>query len=620
MPETTIDIDTGGTFTDAFVVHRGEVHTVKVLTTPHDLALCFAQVLERAAEVVGITVEDLLSEAACVRYATTVGTNAVIQRTGPRIGLIVGADDLATYGEGGAGAALVERFGAPAMVAAVTGPATNGNGGGGGADTLVVDASKTLLGRSARGLVCSIATAQDGAAAERRVLESFRGHYPRQCLDTVPLTLSHEVASDPDDVRRTATALFNAYVHDDVARYLYRAEDWLRENGYTRPLLIVHNDGGCARVAKTVAGRTYNSGPTAGLLGAQEIARVCAIDDLVTFDVGGTSLDVGFLSGGRAPFLEHGRVVDVDVSFAMPDIHVLGSGGGSIARLLEDGSTVEVGPQSAGANPGPACFARGGTAPTVTDADVVLGLIAPDNFLGGRMQLDADAATRAMQTLGADPVAVAAAIRARLHDNMAARIREELTARGLDPGQTSLLAYGGGGPTHACDVAARLGVREVLTVPFAAVFSAFGASSADVRHVYDAAPGDGVAEGLRARALRDMRGEGFGSDQVELTVAEVERHGVARTEVTAIAALSHPQLERHDAPEHTPDPSGSRTVTWPGIGALPTAVHRAVELRAGATLTGPAVLEADDTTHVVPPGWTYRIDALGIGRLTHTEG
>ncbi len=615
MPETTIDIDTGGTFTDAFVVHRGEVHTVKVLTTPHDLALCFAQVLERAAEVVGVPIDDLLSEAVCVRYATTVGTNAVIQRTGPKIGLIVGADDLATYGEGGAGAALVARFGSPGMVAAVGGPEVSGHG-----DTLVVDASKELLSRSARGLVCSIATTQDGVGAERRVLESFRGHYPRQCLDTVPLTLSHEVASDPDDVRRTATALFNAYVHDDVARYLYRAEDWLRENGYTRPLLIVHNDGGCARVAKTVAGRTYNSGPTAGLLGAQEIARVCAIDDLVTFDVGGTSLDVGFLSGGRAPFLEHGRVVDVDVSFPMPDIHVLGSGGGSIARLLDDGTTVEVGPHSAGADPGPACFGRGGAAPTVTDADVVLGLIAPDRFLGGRMQLDAGAAIRAMETLGADAVQVAAAIRARLHDNMAARIREQLEAQDLDPAQTAMLAYGGGGPTHACDVAARLGITEVLTVPFAAVFSAFGASSADVRHVYDAAPGDGVQERLRTLALRDMRGEGFGPEQVQLTVAEVQRHGVARTEVRAVAALSHPQLEERDAPEHAPDPDSSRTVSWPAHGPLATAVHRAVDLRPGTFLTGPAVLEADDTTHVVPPGWTYRIDALGIGRLTHTEG
>lgn len=613
MPETTIDIDTGGTFTDAFVVHRGQVHTVKVLTTPHDLALCFAQVLERAAEVVGVGVDELLGEATCVRYATTVGTNAVIQRTGPRIGLIVGTDELAVYGEGGAGAALVARFGAPGMVAAVAGRA-NGNG-----DGQVVAASRELLARSARGLVCSIATTQDGAAAERRVLESFRSHYPRQCLDTVPLTLSHDIASDPDDVRRTATALFNAYVHDDVARYLYRAEDWLRAHGYTRPLLVVHNDGGCARVAKTVAGRTYNSGPTAGLLGAAEIARVCAIDQLVTFDVGGTSLDVGVVAGGRAPFLEHGRVVDVDVSFAMPDIHVLGSGGGSIAHLDGPGGALEVGPRSAGANPGPACFGRGGTAPTVTDADVVLGLIAPDRFLGGRMALDADAARRAMLTLGEDAVDVAARIRARLHENMAARIGEQLAAQGLDPARTSMLAYGGGGPTHACDVAARLGIPEVLTVPFAAVFSAFGASSADVRHVYDAAPGDGVEDDLRRQALRDMRGEGFDPAQVRLSVEEIERHGVVRTTVTAVVALTHPQLEEREATAHAPRPAGARSVLWPGAGRIQTPIYRAAELLPGACLAGPAVLEADDTTHVVPPAWTYRIDALGIGRLTHTR-
>ena len=281
----------------------------------------------------------------------------MIERSGPRIGLMV---DPASAG--GAGAGVTGTFVDAEMIA----PVELGDG-----DAAVVAAAKRLMGHSARGLVCAMPSAGDGAEAERAVLRGFHQHYPRHCLDAVPLTLSHEIAADPDDSRRTATALFNAYVHDDVAHYLYRAEDWLRDHGYTRPLLVVHNDGGCARVAKTVAGRTYNSGPTAGLLGAEAIAELCEIDHLITFDVGGTSLDVGFLADGKASFQEHGSVADVEVSFSMPDIQVLGAGGGSIAHLAD--GELAVGPQSAGANPGPACFGLGGSEATVTDADVVLG-------------------------------------------------------------------------------------------------------------------------------------------------------------------------------------------------------------------------------------------------------
>lgn len=275
MPQTTIDIDTGGTFTDAFVVRDGEPHTFKVLTTPHDLAVCFQEVVERAAEDLGLTVAALLRETVCVRYATTVGTNAVIQRTGPQLGLIVSEGS-----ESQAGAAT-GQFVDEGMVATV-----------GGDEAALVTATRSLLDRSARGLVVSLSGGDH--EAEQSVRTDFEGHYPKNCLDSVPLLLSHEVDDDPDDTRRTSTALFNAYLHPEVARYLYRCEDWLRDAGYQRPLLIVHNDGGCARVAKTIAGKTYNSGPTAGLMGAEVVSRLYDSDSLVTFDVGGTSLDVAF--------------------------------------------------------------------------------------------------------------------------------------------------------------------------------------------------------------------------------------------------------------------------------------------------------------------------------------
>lgn len=605
MQATTIDIDTGGTFTDAFVVHEGRAHRVKVLTTPHDFALCFSQVVERAAEVLGLETTALLQQAACIRYATTVGTNTVIERNGPRIGLIVHP----AAADGVAGAAATDYFVDAEMVAVVE---------PGGGDAAVVAAAKELMGRSARGLVCAMPSAADGAEAERSVLRGFHQHYPRHCLDAVPLTLSHEIAPDPDDDRRTATALFNAYVHDDVAHYLYRAEDWLRDHGYTRPLLVVHNDGGCARVAKTVAGRTYNSGPTAGLLGAEAIARLCGIDHLITFDVGGTSLDVGFLGDGRASFQEHGRVAGVEVSFSMPDIQVLGAGGGSIAHV-SDGE-LQVGPQSAGANPGPACFGLGGTDATVTDADVVLGIIDADGFLGGRMELNADAAVAAVQRL-ADELDTtvedaAGRIRSTLHDRMAERIAAELQDRGLDPARTTLLAYGGGGPTHAASVAARIGIDTVITLPFGAVFSAFGASSADVRHVYVAEPSEDAEERLRRTAMLDMRGEGFAPEDIDISFDQIERHGAPRVQLTAVARLEHPQLESREATEHLPAAGATRSIAWPGEGTLGTPVHRAPDLEPGAVVNGPAILEADDTTYVVPRGWSNRIDSHGIGWMT----
>jgi len=602
VPSTTIDIDTGGTFTDAFVVRDGQAHTVKVLTTPHDLTVCFQEVVERAAEALGLGVAALLRETACVRYATTVGTNAVIQRTGPRLGLLVSPGDEATAGP------ALGRFVEADMI---------GTSADDGDDGELVRTTKRLLDGSARALVCSLPAGD--AAAERRVRAGFERHYPKHCLDAVPLLLSHEVDDDPDDTRRTSTALFNAYLHPDVARYLHRCEDWLRDHGYRRPLLVVHNDGGCARVAKTIAGKTYNSGPTAGLMGAEIVARLYGLDALVTFDVGGTSLDVGIVRSGELAMHEHGTVEGVELSFAMPDLHVLGAGGGSIAHVGPDG-VIEVGPRSAGARPGPAAFALGGTEPTVTDADVVLGIIDPERFLGGTMPLDAARARDALATLGEDPDSAAEAVRARLHATMGTRIALELAALGIEPSSTTLLAYGGAGPTHAAGVAESLGVRDVITLPFSAVFSAFGAQSADVTHRYAAAPGDDVEDRLRARAARDMRGEGFSADDVELQTTTVTRHGVDRTQVLAVARLAHHAFAAAPTNGAGTTARTTRTVRWPGSGEQDTAIHDVGTLHPGARVDGPAVIEATDTTIAVPPGWAFSVDEYGNGRLRHGAG
>jgi len=325
---TTICIDTGGTFTDGFVVHDGRPHVVKVMTTPHDLEVCFRDVIGAAAEAIGVDVPTMLRDTESVRYATTVGTNAVLQRRGPKLGLLTDAP----CSNGDAARSGVDVFVSAEMVAQAV-PDTSS------------EAMRDLLDRGARGLVCSLG---DGEA-ERQVRELFEESYPPHCLDAVPLILGREVSHDGSAARRTATALFNAYVHPDVADFLYRAEDYLRDNGYRRPLLVVHNDGSCSRVAKTVAGKTYNSGPTGGLLGASAISELYNGRALVSFDMGGTSLDVAVVGPGAIPVRTPGVVEDVEISFPLPDLLPLGAGGGSIARVDRMG-LLKVGPDSAGAD------------------------------------------------------------------------------------------------------------------------------------------------------------------------------------------------------------------------------------------------------------------------------
>ncbi len=611
---TTIDIDTGGTFTDGFIVRDDNPHAVKVLTTPHDLAVCFRDVIEAAAEAVGLSVAEMLEQTESVRYATTVGTNAVIERRGPRLGMIaagqVPADGGSEWGIG--------RFIEAEMIHDLefADPATNG-----AAHATTSSSIGGLLERGARGLVCSLPHDEDCGERERQLRDIFLEQYPRHCLDAVPLLLSSEISEDPDDRRRTATTLFDAYVHPDVADFLYRAEDHLRENGYRRPLLAVHNDGGCARVAKTIAGKTYSSGPMAGLLGARTIAELYGIETLVTLDMGGTSLDVAIVHPGGVEMHEHGRVEEVEISFPLPDLVALGAGGGSIAWL--DEGELRVGPRSAGAKPGPACFGFGGDQPTITDADVVLGILRPEAFLGGQMAIDADASRRVVgelaDELGCSVEDAAERIRSAVHAQTGERLAAELRARGVEPADATLLAFGGNGATHATGIAAGAGAREVLILPFAPVFSAFGASTVDVIHAYESREAD-AEDGLRERALRDMRGEGFDSAEVELVSERIERDGSTWIRVEASRPLPHLEFVAAVATEHEPTAAMTATVRWPGAGDVATAVHRAAELTPGAVVAGPALIESEKTTCALPPGWELRVDEYGAQRLRNGNG
>jgi N-methylhydantoinase A/acetophenone carboxylase len=303
----------------------------------------------------------------------------------------------------------------------------------------------------------------------------------------------------------------------------------------------------------------------------------------------------------------------------------MGAGGCTIGRL-EDGR-LRVGPESAGAEPGPACYDRGGDEPTVTDADVVLGLIDPDYFLGGRLRLNREKADRAIQRrvaarLGMNSVEAALAIRERIEEEMADRLGRFLTARQHHPEECVLFAFGGAGPLHACRIAEQLGLRRILTFPFGSVFSAFGASTTDLLHRYlrtlpqGAAPEQTVEE-LRARVLLDMAGEGFGADAVQITRELVDETLI----VTATAPIIpwEPPILPRDGGDPAAALKGERDVIWDGSGRKRTQVYARSRLRPGDCLIGPALVEATDTTCAIPPGWRYTVNERGHG-LIEREG
>ena len=598
---TTICIDTGGTFTDGFVVHNERPYVVKVMTTPHDLEVCFRDVIAASAEAIGVDVSTMLRDTESVRYATTVGTNAVLQRRGPKLGLLTNAPST----NGDATGSGVGVFVSAEMVAQAAADTTS-------------DAMRDLLELGARGLVCSLS---DGEA-ERAVRDLFEESYPPHCLDAVPLIVGREVSHDGSLARRTATALFNAYVHPDVADFLYRAEDYLRDNGYRRPLLVVHNDGNCSRVAKTVAGKTYNSGPTGGLLGARVISELYDGRPLVSFDMGGTSLDVAVVGPGQIPVRSPGIVEDVEISFPLPDLLPLGAGGGSIASVDED-DELRVGPESAGAYPGPACFGRGGSEPTVTDADVVLGVLRPAAFLGGRIAIDAHAAAKAMEGIGArlglEAQEVAERILQTVNRHMGARLADLARTRGVNPSGATILAFGGNGATHAAGIAEQAGIREVMVMPFAPVFSAYGAASATVRHVRQAPVADTDRDALRALVLRDMRAEGFSESEVAVEIRELEQDGERVLAAEAVREAQGLELPRPSTDARASEPAEHAEVRWPGRGPALTAIYPRDGLLAGATIAGPALVEAPETTCAVPPGWSAHVDDKGTLCLRNEE-
>ena len=381
----TIDIDTGGTFTDGFFVQDEAVETVKVPTTPHDLTVCFLDCIRAGAKRFGVSVEDLLYKTDIVRFSNTIGTNTIIQRDGTKIGLLVtaGREGQAPTRTNNGKSPLVW----PDMVIGIDEEVSqNGEVIKSPNEQATLEAAQKLIDQGARCLVAAFANSEFNPAGEQLVRQVIKREYPRDYLGSVPVFLSSDISRRSGQEDRVNAAVLNAYIHARLVQLLYKAGEELRRRLYPKSLFIVHNNGSVARVAKTRAINTYNSGPAAGLLGARLIGQLYRTDDLISMDMGGTSFDLGHVLQGQPNYTLKPEVEGLAVNIPMFAIRAIGAGGGSIASI-EDGG-VKVGPQSAGALPGPVCFDLGGTEPTVTDADLILGILDPDYFLGGTMNLN----------------------------------------------------------------------------------------------------------------------------------------------------------------------------------------------------------------------------------------
>ncbi|MFC1919328.1 hydantoinase/oxoprolinase family protein [Chloroflexota bacterium] len=544
----TIDIDTGGTFTDGFFTKGIEAKWVKVDTTPHDLAVCLMECIREGARVFDLEMEDMLHQTNVIRYSTTIGTNSLIQKIGPKLGIIVTkgfentlyASIQSRVDVSGDFPKYLESFVQPQMIIGLEEEIDNsGNVLCPLDDEEIRQAMECLLESGARTIVISLRNSYFNAVHEQRAKNIIESEYPRHYLGSVPVLLSSEVTTRTNDHLRANVVILSAYLRQDMVRFLYRADEELHKTGYTKPLLVTHSTGGVARVAKTTAIDTYNAGPTSGLMGCSLIAKeLYGIEDFVSIDVGGTSIDVGVVTDAKPSLSLQPRIEEIPVNIPLIEILSLGGGGGAIAKVQIESGTIIVGPESAGAMPGPASYDLGGTKATVTDADLVLGFLDPDYFLGGIKKLNRERAFTAIQDQIAAPLGItveqaAYKIVQAVEEETAKRIRRYIEESKLEIGKIGLFVFGGAGGTRCCRYASYLGMHRVMVFAFNAVASAVGSSLLDVLHIYESPIGytlrsssgsylaknkyeefNAIVRHQQSAALRDMRGEGFSAENI----------------------------------------------------------------------------------------------------------
>ncbi|MSO93341.1 MAG: hydantoinase/oxoprolinase family protein [Rhodospirillales bacterium] len=667
----TIGIDVGGTFTDLAVLdgESGQIRVAKVPTTPADPAQGFADVLREIGE-------DATGEVRIV-HGTTIATNAVLERNGAKMAIVMtrGFRDLLEIGRTrrqGPGLFNTKFVKAAPLVPRSRRFEVE--------ERLLADGSVwTALGEDSLARVCDelagsapevvvvcLLHSYRNAAHEEQVKEAIRARLPG-----VKIVTSADVVPEYREYERLSTAVINGFVLPKMEGYLGRL-DGLMHDGQS--LYVMASNGGSmtAATAARFPARTILSGPAGGVNGGLLICGAAGIKDFITCDMGGTSTDVSLVHDLKASVVQESAIGGMPLKLPQLDINTVGAGGGSIAWVDIDGS-LRIGPQSAGAVPGPACYGRGGVALTVTDANLVLGRLDERTLLGGRMRLDRAASAAALAGLEttakyknrerlADGVITLAVTR------MVSAIREISVERGVDPRPYTLFAMGGAGPLHAVAIAAALGIESILIPRFPGNLSAIGLTAADIRYDFAATVLDActdaalvqaiaVLDRLAGRARKRLRADGFADGAIrvehmvdmryrgqafELTVPmatewkdaaqlihEFEalyarRYGFKRegkviemvaARVVGTGVVARPLFAAGAIAHDSPRDVVRRPVYFDGRWVAECAVHWRDDLAHDAPLDGPAIVEEFGSTTVVPPGWRLRVDPWGNLRL-----
>ncbi len=674
-PETFVDtslsvaVDIGGTFTDVALLDRatGKVWRAKTPSVPSDPSEAFLNGIRLALTDAGREASSLGQ----VLHGTTVATNMILEDKGARTALVttkgfrhvlnIGRQDIPRK----ANLYTWVKPERPVPASRIVEIDERIAAGGAILDALDEDsvrlAAEAIRGMDVEAVAICLLHAFANPVHEKRAADILRQELPH-----LAVTTSTDVLPVVREFERTLTTVLNATVMPGVTTYVGRLEKRLDDEKVAAPLLLMQSNGGVAGAAtiRQAPALTALSGPAAGVVGARSVAAACGIKDIITVDIGGTSADICLIKDGKIGLTQHGKVGEWPLPLPMVDMVTIGAGGGSIAKVAD--GTLTVGPQSAGARPGPAAYGHGGENPTVTDAHVVLGHL-PARLLGGRMALDVEAARKAVDGKVANPLGLSTATAARgilaiVDNHMVGAVRVVSVERGHDPRDFTLVPFGGAGPLHGCALAELLGISRVMIAPAPGILCADGLLAADLKAEFsrtlpkagavDVATANGIIAELKTQASAWFETEGVAEkDRRIATVALLRYHGQGgelavtwdetREAVETAFAAEHKALYgfaleaaielvtlRVEAAGITVEPppaildKGSDVTPFDhvpvhfesGVTSVPV-VDRST-LGAGATFKGPMILTQLDTTTLVAPGWSGTVHGSGALLLT----
>lgn len=571
--------DVGGTFTDCFVVtDDGEFALGKAPTTPNEIAEGFLDSLGMARDALGLTNEEFLGGLDVIGYGATTVLNALITRRGGRPGLLItrGFEDLLTMERGKQSWVELSRIDRihpvthrhqPPIIprGLVRGVTERTNSIGAEVVPLreedVRTATRELIEAGVDSLVVVFLWAFLSDEHERRAKEIVEQTLA-ELGSTVPVFISSEISPSLRELPRANATTIEAFAGPSTVRALSKLETDLKADGFAGDLQVMQSAGGLAPARHVRAIDTAKSGPVGGLVGTRYIGELYGLNDLISTDVGGTSFDVGLISDGFIGVDREPVMGGMLLSVPMMEVHSIGAGGGTISRIDPLTGRLVVGPESAGSVPGPVCYRKGGTEPTVTDADLVLGYLNPGGLLGGQLGLDVEAARASIKNRVADPLGLsveeaAEGIRQVIDTRMREAVVGLVSLRGSRLEDYTLLGFGGAGPGHLCGYTEGLPLKGVMTFPYAATFTAFGAAAADYEHHYHravnvvippraddeelAAVGRRISaawERLEAQAYEQMDREGFAREDVRLAHLAMVRYGKQLNDLITQVPLS----------------------------------------------------------------------------------